>query len=134
MVIASLPDMMLNWVLFLELEQTKLLIVGFGIFEKVHSRPDIWSFGPTPQKKVVEGSFNFPLLDTFWHFIDIFGHFIIGLSWTELNIVVPESIIKFAFPGKFLQTNRNVTDLLLLLPGFDKLANLNLMIGKGMTF
>ena len=44
MVIASLPDMMLNWVLFLELEQTKLLILGFEIFEKVHPRPEIWSF------------------------------------------------------------------------------------------
>ena len=44
MVKASLPDMMLTWVLFLELEQTKLLILGFGIFEKVHSRPEIWSF------------------------------------------------------------------------------------------
>ena len=38
MVIASLPDMMLTWVLFLELEQTKLLILGFGIFEKVQPR------------------------------------------------------------------------------------------------
>ena len=44
MVIASLPDMMLTWVLFLELEQTKLLILSFGIFEKVHSKPEIWSF------------------------------------------------------------------------------------------
>ena len=34
---------MLTWVLFLELEQTKLLILGFGNLEKVHSRPEIWS-------------------------------------------------------------------------------------------
>ena len=26
------------------IEQKKLLILGFGIFEKVHSRPKIWSF------------------------------------------------------------------------------------------
>ena len=44
MVTARLPDVMLTLVLFLELEQTKLLILGFGIFEKVHSRPKIWSF------------------------------------------------------------------------------------------
>ena len=44
MVIASLHNMMLTWVLFLEIEQTKLLILGFGIFEKVYSRPEIWSF------------------------------------------------------------------------------------------
>ena len=31
MVIASLPDLVLTWVLFLELEETKLLILGFGI-------------------------------------------------------------------------------------------------------
>ena len=37
------------------------------------------------------------------------------------------SIFKFAFPGKFLQNNRNVRDLLLLLPGFDKLTNLQLI-------
>ena len=36
-------------------------------------------------------------------------------------------IFKFAFPGKFLQNNRNVRDLLLLLPGFDKLTNLELI-------
>ena len=34
----------MTWVLFLEMEQTNLLILGFGIFEKVHSRPKIWSF------------------------------------------------------------------------------------------
>ena len=26
------------------MEQVKLLILGFGIFEKVHSRPEIWAF------------------------------------------------------------------------------------------
>ena len=37
-------------------------------------------------------------------------------------------IFKFAFPGKFLQTNRNVRDLLLPpLWGFDKLTNLQLI-------
>ncbi len=35
------------------------------------------------------------------------------------------SFFKFAFPGKFLQTNRNVRDL--PLPPFDKLAYLQLI-------
>ena len=43
----------------------------------------------------------------------------------ELRGMWQGSIFKFAFPGKFLQTNRNVRDL--LLPGFDKLANLQLI-------
>ena len=35
-------------------------------------------------------------------------------------------VFKFAFPGKFLQTNRNVRDL---LPAFDQLANLQFIFG-----
>ena len=53
----------------------------------------------------------------------------VGENWkieVSTNIrFLPETlniIFKFAFPGKFLQTNRNVTDLL-LLPAFDKFAN-----------
>ena len=30
------------------IEQKKLLILGFGIFEKVHLRPKIWSFENEP--------------------------------------------------------------------------------------
>ena len=44
MVIAWLPDLLLTWVPYQWMEQVKLLILGFEIFEKVHSRPEIWSF------------------------------------------------------------------------------------------
>ena len=44
MVIAWLPDLLLTWVPYPWMEQVKLLILGFEIFEKVHSRPEIWSF------------------------------------------------------------------------------------------
>ncbi len=44
MVIAWLPDLLLTWVPYQGMEQTKLLILGFEIFEKVHPRPEIWSF------------------------------------------------------------------------------------------
>ena len=43
MVIAWLPDLLLTWVPYQWMEQVKLLILGFEIFEKVHSRPEIWS-------------------------------------------------------------------------------------------
>ena len=39
---------------------------------------------------------------------------------------IKNDFFKFAFPGKFLQTNRNVRDLP-LLPPFDQLANLQLI-------
>ena len=44
MVIAWLPDLLLTWVPYQWMEQVKLLILGVEIFEKVHSRPEIWSF------------------------------------------------------------------------------------------
>ena len=44
MVIAWLPYLLLTWVPYQGMEQTKLLILGFEIFEKVHPRPEIWSF------------------------------------------------------------------------------------------
>ena len=49
-----------------------------------------------------------------------------GCRSQEIGKYLVFFIFKFAFPGKFLQNNRNVRNLL-LLPGFDKLTNLQLI-------
>ena len=55
MVIAWLPDLLLTWVPYQWMEQVKLLISGIEIFEKVHSRPEIWSFKYEHSKMVKIG-------------------------------------------------------------------------------
>ena len=48
-------DLLLTWVPYQWMEQVKLLILGFEIFEKVHSRPEIWSFEYIHSKMVKIG-------------------------------------------------------------------------------
>ena len=55
MVKARLPDLLLTWVPYQWKEQVKLLILGVEIFEKVHSRPEIWSFKYEHSKMVKIG-------------------------------------------------------------------------------
>ena len=42
--IARPPEVQLTWVLFLWLANAQLMIWGFWIFAKLHSRPEIWAF------------------------------------------------------------------------------------------
>ena len=44
MVIAWIPYLLLTWVPYQGMEQTKLMILGFEILKKVHSSPEISSF------------------------------------------------------------------------------------------
>ena len=50
MAIARPPEVQLTWVLFLWLANVKLMIWGFWIFAKLHSKPEICSFENDWQK------------------------------------------------------------------------------------
>ena len=68
--IARLPEVQLTWVLFLWLANAKLLIWGFSIFTKLHSRPEICAFENGLTKFVTFASIFF----LFWRLPSLNGH------------------------------------------------------------
>ena len=53
MAIARPPEVQLTWVLFLQLENSQLMILGTGSASKVHSKPDLCAFENVVTKSVI---------------------------------------------------------------------------------
>ena len=64
------PEVQLTWILFLWLANVKLMIWGFWIFAKLHSRPEIWAFENGLPKS---GTFA-PILRQIWRLPSLTGH------------------------------------------------------------
>ena len=68
--IARPPEVQLTWVLFLWLANAQLMIMGFWIFAKLHSRPEIWAF-----ENGLTKSGNFAsILRQIWRLPSLNGH------------------------------------------------------------
>ena len=68
--IARLPEVQLTWILFLWLANAQLMIWGFWIFAKLHSRPEICAFENGLTKSVTFAS----MLRQIWRVPSLNGH------------------------------------------------------------